>query len=544
MLSAVRAMAHRVAQDLAHMEPPAARRRRRRSEEQDRLLADVLERALEAGNEAVRARARAARGAARGGRGRRRRLRPDGDRGRHDRRAARRRDAPELEHHTAPARATCTCPSTSRAATATARTSPSPATSLDTPARSCRGSRRSATRCSSSATRDAARCTSTPTSPTARSQIFDRRRARCRGSTSPTCASRWPSAPRGWRAATRRPGAGTLRRRGRSRAATGSSAMYRELGAYVVDGGADDEPVDLRHPGRHPRGAGADEVIVLPNSPNVIMAAERAAELSEKPAPRGADARAAGRPGRAARVRPAASAEDNAARGGRGGGRARHRRRRAGRARRRVRAASARATRSATRARSWSPGASPRGRSRERARDAGEGAELVTCIAGEGAPLGEDEVAALVPDGLELDYHEGGQPALVVAARGRVGLPRPRIIGRIATASHRRRAQLDARSDAPRAERSAPVAARGREIECPEAAAGGRRGARPRDRRRPARALPARARGPPRDAPSPRSASGENATVVAEVRSISGRAACAGAAHDRRGAVVGRDRAR
>ena len=52
MLSAVRAMAHRVAQDLAHMEPqrlgPGVD-----PEEQDRLLAEVLERALEAGAEAV-----------------------------------------------------------------------------------------------------------------------------------------------------------------------------------------------------------------------------------------------------------------------------------------------------------------------------------------------------------------------------------------------------------------------------------------------------------------------------------------------------------
>src|ERR687890_445550 len=53
MLSAVRAMAHRVAQDLAHMEQrrlgpgvPQA--------EQDALLAEVLERALDAGNEAVK----------------------------------------------------------------------------------------------------------------------------------------------------------------------------------------------------------------------------------------------------------------------------------------------------------------------------------------------------------------------------------------------------------------------------------------------------------------------------------------------------------
>src|SRR4029079_4319296 len=52
MLTAVRAMAHRVAQDLAHMDQsrlaPGAP-----SEEQDALLADVLSRALEAANDAV-----------------------------------------------------------------------------------------------------------------------------------------------------------------------------------------------------------------------------------------------------------------------------------------------------------------------------------------------------------------------------------------------------------------------------------------------------------------------------------------------------------
>src|SRR5437868_10295591 len=52
MLTAVRAMAHRVAQDLAHMDktrlgPEAT------AEEQDELLAEVLSRALDAGNEAV-----------------------------------------------------------------------------------------------------------------------------------------------------------------------------------------------------------------------------------------------------------------------------------------------------------------------------------------------------------------------------------------------------------------------------------------------------------------------------------------------------------
>ena len=52
MLSAVRAMAHRVAQDLAHMEKVRLEQGATDAE-QDELLADVLERALEAANEAV-----------------------------------------------------------------------------------------------------------------------------------------------------------------------------------------------------------------------------------------------------------------------------------------------------------------------------------------------------------------------------------------------------------------------------------------------------------------------------------------------------------
>jgi hypothetical protein len=38
-------------------------------------------------------------------------------------------------------------------------------------------------------------------------------------------------------------------------------------------------------------------------------------------------------------------------------------------------------------------------------------AELVTCIAGEGAPLDPADVAALAPDGVELELEEGGQPS-------------------------------------------------------------------------------------------------------------------------------------
>src|SRR3712207_9034585 len=57
----------------------------------------------------------------------------------------------------------------------------------------------------------------------------------------------------------------------------------RDLGANVVDGGATMNPstYDLL---AAIHAAGAREAIVLPNSPNVILAAERAAELSEIPA--------------------------------------------------------------------------------------------------------------------------------------------------------------------------------------------------------------------------------------------------------------------
>src|SRR5438270_10340822 len=52
MLTAVRAMAHRVAQDLAHMDQTRLRPGAP-AEEQDQMLADVLSRALEAANDAV-----------------------------------------------------------------------------------------------------------------------------------------------------------------------------------------------------------------------------------------------------------------------------------------------------------------------------------------------------------------------------------------------------------------------------------------------------------------------------------------------------------
>ena len=39
------------------------------------------------------------------------------------------------------------------------------------------------------------------------------------------------------------------------------------------------------------------------------------------------------------------------------------------------------------------------------------GAEIVTVIAGEGAPIALEEIDTHVPDGVEIETHEGGQPS-------------------------------------------------------------------------------------------------------------------------------------
>ena len=69
----------------------------------------------------------------------------------------------------------------------------------------------------------------------------------------------------------------------RSPRATGLERLFAELGANVVPGG------ETLNPSTYELLAGihsvaAAEVLVLPSSSNVIMAAERACELSEKPA--------------------------------------------------------------------------------------------------------------------------------------------------------------------------------------------------------------------------------------------------------------------
>jgi dihydroxyacetone kinase-like predicted kinase len=185
--------------------------------------------------------------------------------------------------------------------------------------------------------------------------------------------------------------------------------MYRGLGAHVVDGGATLNPstYDILA-GIH--AVPAAEAIVLPNSPNVILAAERAAELSEKPA-RVVPTRAQ-QTGLAALLAfdSGADAEDNAQAVAEAAGAL-------------TTGAVARAARDDASGRfaegdavgyadeeliAWGSPEDTLGRVLEKVC---EDAELLTCVAGEAAPLDEAVVAELVPPGVELDYHEGGQPS-------------------------------------------------------------------------------------------------------------------------------------
>jgi DAK2 domain fusion protein YloV len=185
--------------------------------------------------------------------------------------------------------------------------------------------------------------------------------------------------------------------------------MYRQEGAVVVDPGAKMNPSTYELLAAI-HSTGTDEIVVLPNSANVVMAAERAAELSERIAR--VVATRSPQEGLAAIVafNASVSAEENAeALWG---------------------AVSALATGGvAPAARDDAQGrfvtgdavgyagdelvawGDPEDVLRQTIEHLAEGRELVTCIAGAEAPLGEDEVEQTLPDGLELDFHEGGQPA-------------------------------------------------------------------------------------------------------------------------------------
>jgi DAK2 domain fusion protein YloV len=189
----------------------------------------------------------------------------------------------------------------------------------------------------------------------------------------------------------------------------GLRRLFGELGAHVVPGG------ETLNPSTYELLAGihsvaSEEVLVLPSSANVIMAAERACELSEKPA------RVVPATSQQAsllamvELDPDASMDENAERletaldGVVTGG-------------------VAPAARDDAQGRfeksdavgfvageivAWGGAGSTLTKT---LKHLAEGAEIVTVIAGEGAPIALEEVGTHVPDGVEVETHEGGQPS-------------------------------------------------------------------------------------------------------------------------------------
>jgi uncharacterized protein len=189
----------------------------------------------------------------------------------------------------------------------------------------------------------------------------------------------------------------------------GLTALFEGLGATVLDGGPTLNPSTMEIlAGIHD--VPAEEVVVLPNSPNVFMAAERAAELSDKVVKVVASRSQQAGLSAAFALNADHSAQENAA--------------------------AMQEALDTVRTGGVAPAArkDPDGRFaigdavgfvedeivawgapaptleavlRSLARDA----ELVTCIAGDGAPLDDAAVADLAPDGVELELETGGQPA-------------------------------------------------------------------------------------------------------------------------------------
>jgi DAK2 domain fusion protein YloV len=187
----------------------------------------------------------------------------------------------------------------------------------------------------------------------------------------------------------------------------GLEQLFAELGAHVVPGGETLNPSTYELlAGIHE--IGAEEVVVLPNSPNVIMAAERACELSEKPAR--VVPSTSQQAGLLALVEldAASAADENAVRleaalGGIATG------------------GIAPAARDDVAGRfvrgdavgfageeivAWGGAGSTLAAT---VSHLAEGAEIVTVIAGEGAPIAARDVAAHAPGGVEIEVHDGGQ---------------------------------------------------------------------------------------------------------------------------------------
>jgi uncharacterized protein len=192
-------------------------------------------------------------------------------------------------------------------------------------------------------------------------------------------------------------------------AGEGLERLFAELGANVVPGGETLNPSTYELlAGIH--GVEAPEVLVLPSSSNVVMAAERACDLSEKPA------RVVPATSQQAsllaliELDPAASAEENAER--------------LGEALESVATGGvAPAARDDAQGRfkqgdavgfagdeivAWGGAGSTLTRTIQHLADQ---AEIVTVIAGDGAPISLAEIDTHVPDGVEVETHEGGQPS-------------------------------------------------------------------------------------------------------------------------------------
>ncbi len=191
-------------------------------------------------------------------------------------------------------------------------------------------------------------------------------------------------------------------------AGAGMVRLFEGLGVRALDGG------QTLNPSTYELLAGihqvpAEEVVVLPNSSNVFMAAERAAELSDKlvhvvetrSQQAGLAAAFALAPGRSAQEN--ADAMRATLTGVRTGAVAR-----AGREDAQGRFAEGDAIGFVDdQLVAWG---TPEATLREVLGALGDGAELITCILGEGAPLDADAVATLAGSA-ELETQEGGQPA-------------------------------------------------------------------------------------------------------------------------------------
>jgi fatty acid kinase len=187
----------------------------------------------------------------------------------------------------------------------------------------------------------------------------------------------------------------------------GMGQLFGELGAVVVDGGATFNPSTNEILKGIERVA-APEVVVLPNSADAQLAAAEAARLSESKAVVVQSTSQQGALAALVEFDPEGSAAENAER--------------LGSVLETIRVGSvAQAARDDPEGRfvhgdavgfegeelvAWGGAGSTLGTTLARLAD---GAELVTVIEGEGAPIPIDELGPLLPDGVELETHHGGQ---------------------------------------------------------------------------------------------------------------------------------------